>query len=194
MSNKIMSILSSCPVDLGVMVGLNQVCIDNKEIRNQIAKANKIEITTVPCILIVYKEGVVEKYEGEKAFEWIGEIIKKVTPPPVTPPKTPPIQRIKKKIVEESESEPELEPESPKPQKSKSKSRRSKKETTMEELGIEDSEFINEKTEQKAPPNQAAIKAKDLMATAMAMQKERDTVDGGKSKPNGDIITNKRPF
>ena len=54
MSNKIMSILSSCPVDLRAVVGLNPVCIDNKEIRNQITKANKIEITTVPCILIVY--------------------------------------------------------------------------------------------------------------------------------------------
>ena len=112
MSNKIMSVLSSSPVDLGTVVNLNAVCVDNKEIRERITKANKFEITTVPCILIVYREGAVEKYEGVKAFEWVDETIKMIVPPqippPVTPPVTPPIthkKNIKKVNEYDSDSE-----------------------------------------------------------------------------------------
>lgn len=202
MSNKIMSVLSSSPVDLGIVVNLNAVCVDNKQIRERITKANKFEITTVPCILIVYKEGAVEKYEGVKAFEWVDETIKMIIPPSIPPPNTPPKpptprKKSIKKIIKESESESESESEievQVETKAQKSKSRRSKKETTMEELGgFEDSNVGTQNYKDFVDPkNQASAKTKDLMSAAIAMQKERDTVDVPKS--NGDIITNKRPF
>ena len=202
MSNKIMSVLSSSPVDLGTVVNLNAVCVDNKEIRERITKANKFEITTVPCILIVYREGAVEKYEGVKAFEWVDETIKMIVPPqippPVTPPVTPPIthkKNIKKVNEYDSDSESEVE-EEVKIKARKSKSGRSKKETTMEELGgFEDVEnqSYKEIVNTTEPKNQASVKNKDLMSAAIAMQKERDTVDVAKPKSNGVIITNNRP-
>ena len=88
MSTKLMTSLSTCPVDLGSIVGLNPVCIDNQDVRKRLLKNGKIEISAVPCILLVYRSGEVEKYEGNDAFQWIEETINKYAPPqsPETPP------------------------------------------------------------------------------------------------------------
>ena len=181
MSNKMMDALNSCPVDLKMLVGLSPVCIDNELIRKQILKPNKIEILTVPCILIVYNTGSVEKYEGGSAFEWIEETVSKYMPQPLPQPlpqqqavriKSPKLQPRKKvqprqKVEEKEEVEEEVEEveneyiEELPPKKNTQK--RSKKETTMEELGIPEND------------KQSSSKAKDLMTAAMAMQKERDS-------------------
>jgi len=48
---------------------IESVCIDNESVRQRIAKDKKIGISVVPTILALYQNGVIEKYEGEKAFE-----------------------------------------------------------------------------------------------------------------------------
>jgi hypothetical protein len=48
---------------------IESICIDNEEVRKRIAKDEKIGISVVPTILALYQNGVIEKYEGEKAFE-----------------------------------------------------------------------------------------------------------------------------
>jgi hypothetical protein len=57
---------------------LEYVCIDNKNIRNRIIKNKKILIYSVPCLLFIYDNGVLEKYEGYNAFEWINDVIKNI--------------------------------------------------------------------------------------------------------------------
>jgi hypothetical protein len=205
MSSKLMSALSTCPVDLSTTVGIRPVCIDNEDIRRQILKDKKIEINSVPCVLIAYNTGSVEKYEGSNAFQWIEETVSKYMPKPTPQPKInqEPVaeyqdQKIKKKIV--------------------------KKETTVEDLGI-DSEIIeseeivrkpvgirsgpgtydmsiefgeeqdrnrNISKQLKASTQSATGKGKDLMATAMAMQKERDSGESNKPKINEDVFTDKK--
>jgi hypothetical protein len=66
--------------------GLTEICIDNDKIRKQIYKSKKIEVKIVPCILVIFSDGVVEKYDGSNAFRWVEEIASKLTPPP--PPVT----------------------------------------------------------------------------------------------------------
>jgi hypothetical protein len=80
MSKKLLDALQSSPINLNVTVGLTLVCIDNEEIREQIMTANKIDISIVPCLLLVYSNGVVEKYEGIQAVEWCEETVKKYMP------------------------------------------------------------------------------------------------------------------
>lgn len=208
MSNKLMSALSSCPLDLKMLVGLSTVCVDNEEIRKQILKkGNKIEISSVPCVLIVYNTGGVEKYEGGSAFEWIEETINRYMPiqsqsepqvnikseqaqpefnrqrqrrqPQFRAPKEE--IEIENEYIDEPEPEPEPEPEH---RHKKSSLKRTKKETTMEELGIN-----QEETETQV----SSGKGKDLMSAAMAMQKERDSSEPTKGKDNPALITNKRP-
>jgi len=213
MSNKLMNALNSCPIDLNISVGLNIVCIDNEGIRSQILRANKIEISTVPCVLIVYRTGGVEKYEGENAFQWINETVSKFMPLSQNQPEKNPQKQVSRKIIsrpvakEEEEQEEEQKEEEPiqKPlRKVKFEQQKNlKKETTMEELGIEseslqqtqlESYDNSERLEEKELKKSGSAKGKDLMATAMAMQKERDSVESNKPRTNGDIVTNKRPI
>lgn len=86
MSTQLMSALDSSPVNLISSVGLQLVCIDNEEIRDRILTANKISISSVPCILIVYRTGGVEKFEGKEAIQWIEETVRKFMPPPPIQP------------------------------------------------------------------------------------------------------------
>ena len=44
------------------------ICIDNNKVRKRILNDKKLNVTTVPCILVVFSTGIVEKYEGEAAF------------------------------------------------------------------------------------------------------------------------------
>lgn len=208
MSTKLMSALSSCPVDLGATVGLNPVCIDNEDVRKRLLKNGKIEVSIVPCVLIVYRTGGVEKYEGNAAFQWIEEAVSKYAPPPPPPPpqqqsqemyqhvqnSEPPKKRVsisrRKPVIEEYEEEDEE--EEPEPIKKVKSTRRSKKETTMEELGFEslDDQEHQISTESN---DTSSVKARDLMTAASAMQKEREVVDSNKMKYGTNIVTNKRP-
>lgn len=94
-STQLMNALESSPVNLTATVGLQLVCIDNEEIRAQIYKSNKVDISTVPCVMIIYGNGGVEKYEGVSAFQWIEETVRKhmpAPPPQVQMPPQPPPQ------------------------------------------------------------------------------------------------------
>jgi hypothetical protein len=217
MSTKLMTALSSCPIDLSATVGLNTVCIDNQDVRKRLLKNGKIEISVVPCLLIVYRSGGVEKYEGNAAFEWIDEAVSKYSPRVSDPLPTEPIhqnqvhannpQPQKKEVhvnnpqpanrpsvvIEEDENEDENEYEDeneeeeveyipvPQPARKIKSVQKTKKETTLvEDLGFEpfeEKEFVVSENTVKN-----SIKGKDLLSTAAAMQKERDTVDSNSNK------------
>jgi hypothetical protein len=53
------------------------VCIDNKDVRIKILSNNTLTINMVPCILFVYPNGSIEKYEGDNCFLWINDLIAK---------------------------------------------------------------------------------------------------------------------
>ncbi len=100
---------------------LKALCIDNEKIRQKILNSKNLNVKCVPCILIYFPGGVVEKYDGESAFSWAQNIIQKIYPPPPPPPppsrpsrtplerpppKQPPVQSKPIEAVEpESESE-----------------------------------------------------------------------------------------
>lgn len=62
-------------IDYKNLLKFVQVNIDNEQIRKQILNSNNIDIKSVPCILLIYTDGSVEKYEGSDAFRWLDEII-----------------------------------------------------------------------------------------------------------------------
>lgn len=69
---KLINELTSIFVDI---FKIKLICIDNEEIRKRILSSKNIKITYVPCILITYNDGGIEKYEGSDAFEWAESII-----------------------------------------------------------------------------------------------------------------------
>ena len=245
-----MSALESSPVNLSSTIGLVTVCVDNEDIREQILTANKIDISTVPCVLIVYRTGGVEKYEGGNAFQWINETVHKYMPssppqqpipkqpipkqPAPEPPRKKPRRRKPEPDPDYESSEEDSEPTQrrhPSPQRSRRKHRSSQKpssSTSIEDLGISGDEEEEEPSNIPSRPpvgvrtgpggyditsefgelqepnrdasrhmrtsTQAATgKGNDLMAAAMAMQKEREAVEAKQPRAVGNIPTNQRP-
>lgn len=54
---------------------VHKICIDNRKVRKQVLKSSILKLECVPCILLLYPDGVVEKYDGSYAFEWVDFII-----------------------------------------------------------------------------------------------------------------------
>lgn len=83
---------------------INFVCIDNKEVRNRVISDPKLQITFVPCILSVFADGRLEKFEGVDAFKWLENIKSntKQSPeqPPAQPPAQPPVQSPAQQVTE----------------------------------------------------------------------------------------------
>jgi len=103
--SRFLSLLDGASVDVMSAVNLRLLNIDNKKIRQQILGSPVIDVKVVPCVLIVHVDGVVEKYEGRDAFEWLEHLIAALTPPPPPPPPTPTTQET---VTDRQQSEPTL--------------------------------------------------------------------------------------
>lgn len=55
---------------------IENICIDNKNIKESILSSSKIRVNSVPCLLFVYENGIIEKYEGSETFNLVNEITK----------------------------------------------------------------------------------------------------------------------
>ena len=56
------------------------LCVDNQKVR-QMVLSSTYNIQCVPCLLVTYASGGMEKYEGPGAFAWIENLLEKVKPP-----------------------------------------------------------------------------------------------------------------
>ena len=86
LSKSLMNIIQTSGIDFTNQFSLQTLCIDNEKIRKRILKNKKIQVTSVPCILVIFPDGGVEKYDGNHAFEWVEDILKKIAPPPPPQP------------------------------------------------------------------------------------------------------------
>ena len=208
-SQKLVTALQQSPVDIGAIMGLTLVCIDNEDVRTKIQKATSVDVNSVPTVLLVYQDGGVEKYEGERAFLWSQQIIQQFSPPPPPPPTptpTPPPAQVPATISTTEQEEEIQEPPPIKKTRSK-RNKTSKKITKIEDLDSDS----DEDNEIKPPPvgirqgagnyelsqsfgeiqepnrdsrSHTSSGSTDLMAMAQAMQKERE-VSASKSRRSG---------
>jgi hypothetical protein len=184
---------------------ITPVCIDSKDVRKKIT-TSKLTIDVVPCVLLVYGSGQIEKYEGENCFRWAEALIKTERQPPeiivddsepleikVESPKKkknkpppPPIESDDDDIVEEEkESEPVL-PSKP----TSNKLNEQKIElTSMEDIiGDEkeetpfDMRLLQRQSNDNLPIKKDSA-SNNLMAKAQEMQKMRDELDSTSKKP-----------
>ena len=110
MSKKLTAFMQGSQVDFTRAVSLQTLCVDNEQIRERIQKNEQLDITSVPCILVIFPDGGIEKYDGAHAFEWIEQIITKFAPPPPPQPVQPrrPQKMEEEKWREEKRREREL--------------------------------------------------------------------------------------
>ena len=85
-SKKLMEFMKTSGVDFTQIIGLQHLCVDNEQVRKKIIKNTQISVLSVPCILLIYQDGGIEKYEGISVFNWCEEIIKHFFPPQIIPP------------------------------------------------------------------------------------------------------------
>lgn len=86
LSKSLMNMIQTSGIDFTAKFSLQLLCIDNKEIRARILKNTQLQVTTVPCLLIIFPDGGIEKYDGAFVFEWVEGVIRQFSPPP--PPQT----------------------------------------------------------------------------------------------------------
>lgn len=96
---KILDLINGGTVDFTSTVRLQLLCVDNPKVRERVCKNNQIDVTIIPCILSIYANGGVEKYDGAYAFKWVENILESFTPPP------PPVQQPEPKYVQRREPE-----------------------------------------------------------------------------------------
>lgn len=218
---KLLEALASSPINLRTTIGLTTMCIDNEAVRKRISASDTLRILTVPTLLIVYKDGGVEKYEGNRLIEWIDETVRtvmtslqpihQVLPPqylpedthyddetenapesreeyekaPIQqnrqPKKAQPVKQVKSQTVNRPKKASVKAPVKPTPKPPK------KQASIKQTVNIDDLEEVEEEDETENEPiedipvekekNAAVIKANNLMAAAMAMQKEREPLE-----------------
>lgn len=184
------------------------LCVDNQQIREVVLKSS-FAISSVPCLLVTYPSGGIEKFEGINVSEWLNNLMEKVNPPPQTQPQpqpqvqpqqesyTPEPSR-QKNIVINSESDNEIEEEIQKPKsilkKSKKPTPKPKSSKNSEELtdindllGIENDDEINNDDPLNGlapriinPKNGNEIK-EDFLDMNDANEKVKKAVKGGSS-------------
>jgi len=78
-SKKFTELLERIPQDFKSNIKLNILCVDNEKIRKTVLNSKQFDIKNVPCLLITYNDGHVEKFEGPDAFKWADDVILKIT-------------------------------------------------------------------------------------------------------------------
>lgn len=79
---KILDMIRNGGVDFENIVRLQSLCVDNPQIRKRVEQDDKISVTILPCILSIYNNGGVEKYDGNYAFKWVETVIESYAPRP----------------------------------------------------------------------------------------------------------------
>lgn len=194
-------ILSKIPNEYKNNLKLTDICIDNENIRKNILNSKKIDIKMVPCILIVYNNGAIEKFEGMDAFNWINEIIGNLLKSQETENQLKQQQEIhnqlqqqissqqqqiieQQKLLEQQES---LEKQKVASIPAKKQVNNKKGKTSIDDLETESEDNMEEFQEDiqssSKPKNALTVKKESLMNTAMAMQKSRDNLDKNLKTP-----------
>lgn len=89
--------------DEHLMSTIKFVCIDNASIRKRFMEDPTLQIRQVPCVLFVYPQNKIEKFEGTNVTRWLYDKLKSYLPTPIPPPTSytqPPQQTPQQQIPE----------------------------------------------------------------------------------------------
>ena len=207
-SLQLIELIKNSNIDFVNNFNFKLLCVDSEKIRKRITQKNDFDIKVVPCILIAYNDGRLEKYEDLKAFEWVEQIILQFYPPMPPPPPQQVQQTIDENIIEQPTIEQEQHQHQPRKTKQKQKQTNSpiKKQksssnsnsTPIDEIetdneyqddenldDLNEMDNIDEFNKKSEPPNALNAKKNNLMSLATSMQKSRDSFVEKTEKPKG---------
>jgi hypothetical protein len=76
-----MEFVKSSGVNIGQELSIQTICIDNEQIKKRIVDNINIAVNTVPCLLLAFPDGGIEKYDGISLFKWFQQSISKYNRP-----------------------------------------------------------------------------------------------------------------
>jgi hypothetical protein len=176
-SMQLLEAMQHLPVDFAGWVNLRLLCVDNEKVRSKVTNQPPYYIDRVPTLIVTYLNGGVEKYVDDGIFKYIDDIVNSLLPPPPPPPPAP----IEPIILAQPMTPPP--PPAPAPAPAPAVVRQispqfvvpqSGEETGIESLIEEQDELDPPLLEKEEPMNATEAKSRNLMATAMQMQKDRD--------------------
>ena len=112
-------------------IQIKLLCVDNEKLRERILNSKNIKINNIPCILIMYDNGTVDKYEGTDCFLWLDDFIEKTQKTQLSIKKLP--QQVN---IQQSH----LQPSQPPPKIIKTQKQESKKVTSVDDIETDDEE------------------------------------------------------
>lgn len=194
-SDTLIKQISNYPDELQKLLNIVYICIDNTEVRHQITNNDSVKITYVPCVINIHDDGNVEVYESDDAFKWITNIEENYTNQQfIAETEQTEKESVQKQIYIQAQqiqhllqSHKQLELELTLKANTKGKhtplyeeEKEEEKHTPLYEEPTGPSEVSQPVKKQSAN----AKKGNDLMSAAMAMQKERDSLNGSLTKKN----------
>lgn len=99
-ANEFMQVASNLPPQLQAQLRPVYLSVDTEAIRSMIKNSLSITVRSVPCVLILYTDGVVEKYEGDTAFTWLEELLTPLEQPEIEPVPDPRLGEMERKLAE----------------------------------------------------------------------------------------------
>lgn len=73
-----MQLIDSAQIPWDKLAKFVPLCIDNEVIRKRVLSSSKIKVHLVPTILVLNSNGLIEKFEADKAFEWTSDIASRI--------------------------------------------------------------------------------------------------------------------
>lgn len=73
--NEVLELYSQAPVDF-----IKFICVDNVTTRQQLLSSKRLNISVVPCVLLMYPGGEMEKFEEGDVSGWLKSQISKYLP------------------------------------------------------------------------------------------------------------------
>lgn len=216
-SLQLINLIKDSNIDFVNKFNFKLLCVDSEKIRKRILQKNDFDIKVVPCILIVYDDGRLEKYEDLKAFEWTEQIISQFYPQ-LPPQPQQQVINTEQEIIDNYDDQ-IVQEQPPKVQKQKNQQKQKVKfqpkipikkqkssntnSTPIDEIETDDEqndEIFNEENDENLfdendnsefnktdPPNALSAKKNNLMSLATSMQKSRESFVEKTEKPKANF-------
>ena len=168
-------------------INIENVCVDNKKIRSRILNDKRINLSKVPTILALYETGVIEKYEGEKAFALFHSAFNQVKQS-----SQPTVQKTMNTAPKNTEPQVNTPPVNNKPNETEPKnSEATNGMTSLEDLTGEDL-FKDDQDDRVTNKNLPVKTSSKIASIAADIAKSREVMDSNIPKPTqNNIVPNK---
>lgn len=163
---------------------IENVCVDNKDIRSRILNDKRIKLSKVPTILTLYDTGVIEKYEGNRAFDLFNNVFNEMQK------KQKLIEeQLKKEKTQNQQTPPQIQQTPPQTQQTPPQIQQNNGLTSLDDLVGDD--LFSDQDERVNNKNLPVKTSSKIASIAADIAKSREVMDATLPKPTQNNIVPK---